>query len=117
LLEAQMKTQELLCITVESVEDARLIRAAGEVDLSTAHQLRQELDTARDDRIAAVLDLSQVTFIDSTGLQLLLEQTREAVGTDWAFFVLRPSAAVRRVIELSRTGDLLPLIAPAAARV
>jgi len=112
-----MKHEELLSITVESVEDARLIRAAGEVDLSTVHQLRQELDTARDGATAAVLDLSQVTFIDSTGLQLLLEETREAVLTDWTFFILRPSAAVRRVIELSRTADLLPLVEPAAARV
>jgi len=112
-----VKTEELLCITIESVEDARLIRAAGELDLSTVDQLRHELHAARENATTAVLDLSQVTFIDSTGLQLLLEETRAAVVSDWAFFILRPSAAVRRLIELSRTADLLPLIAPAAARV
>jgi anti-anti-sigma factor len=108
-----MQSEQLLRITVETVEDARLIRAAGEVDLSTVHQLHRALDAARDEEHTAVLDLSGVTFIDSTGLQALLEATRSTVVSDWTFFILRPSAAVRRLIELSRTGDILPLAEPA----
>lgn len=108
-----MNSEQLLRITTEVVDDARLIRAAGEVDLSTVHHLTRELDAARADDRTAVLDLSGITFIDSTGLQALLEATRSAVVTDWTFFILRPSTAVRRIIELSRTGDLLPLAEPA----
>jgi len=96
-------------VTVEPLDDARLIRAAGELELSTAPALSQELDEARDTGATALLDLADVTFIDSSGLQLLLEASRQSAESDWAFFIVRTSEAVRRLVELSRTADLLTL--------
>jgi len=112
-----MFSPELLRITVESLEDARLIRATGEIDLSTIAALRHEIDAARDDAPATLLDLSGVTFIDSTGLHLLLEASRDSARSDWGFFIVRPSDAVQRLIEVSRTADLLTLVEPTPERI
>jgi anti-anti-sigma factor len=111
-----MYRSDLLRVTVEPLEDARLIRAAGELDMSSEPALRHELEAARDEAATALLDLSDVTFMDSTGLHLLLEASRSAGRTDWSFFIVRPSTAVRRLIEVSRTGDLLALVEPSAER-
>jgi anti-sigma B factor antagonist len=112
-----MHTHELLRVTVEPLEDARLIRAVGELDMSTAPALRHELEAARDEAVTAVLDMAQVTFIDSTGLHLLLDASRGADRDDWALFIVRPSKAVQRLIDLTCTWDLLALVEPAAGRI
>jgi anti-anti-sigma factor len=103
-----------LAINVEPFEDARLIRAVGEIDLGTANALRAELDSAHRDATAVLLDLSGVTFIDSTGLQLLLEASENSAVGDWAFALVRPSTAVQRLIEVSGTADLFPVLAGSA---
>jgi anti-anti-sigma factor len=48
-----------------------------------------------------VLDLAEVTFIDSTGLSAVMEAWAESDRNGWEFSLSRPSAAVRRVIELA----------------
>jgi anti-sigma B factor antagonist len=104
----------VLSVTVEPLEEARLIRAAGELDLSTTPTLGEELWTARDQGVTAVLDLSDVTSIDSTGLRLLLEASSVSAANGWAFFIARPSTVVQRLVEVSGTGELLALIEPPA---
>jgi anti-sigma B factor antagonist len=112
-----MGSPDLLRVTVEPLEDARLIRAAGELDMSNAPALRHELEAACDDAVTTLLDMAEVTFIDSTGLHLLLDASRSADRNDWSFFIVRPSAAVQRLIDVTHTRDLLVLVEPAAGRI
>jgi anti-anti-sigma factor len=112
-----MANHDVLRITVEPLEDARLIRAAGEIDLSNVAALRRELDAARAEAVTVLLDLSDVTFIDSSGLHLLLRASHSSAVSDWAFYVVRPSESVLRLIELSGTADLLSVVYPTAERV
>jgi anti-sigma B factor antagonist len=105
-----MPLLDLLRITAEPLEDARLVRAVGEIDMSTVGALRRELDTARTQVATVLLDLSGVTFIDSTGLQLLLEASRHSADDGWGFVLVRPSAPVQRLIEVSGTADLFPVL-------
>jgi len=112
-----MANHDMLCITVEPHEDARLIRAAGEIDMSSVAALRRELDAARLEAVTVLLDLSGVTFIDSSGLHLLLRASDSSAGGDWGFFLVRPSAQVVRLIELSGTANLLTVVDPTAERV
>ena len=111
-----MHSPDLLRVTVQPLEDARLIRVAGELDMSSAPALEHELEAARDDAVTAVLDLSDVTFMDSTGLHLLLEASRSAGRADWSLLIVRPSKAVQRLIEISHTRGLLTLVEPTAER-
>jgi anti-anti-sigma factor len=68
-----------LPVTVEPVEEARLIRVAGEIDYGNADHLRRHLDDARLEGDTTLLDLAKVEFMDSAGLEVLL--LVDATGT------------------------------------
>jgi anti-sigma B factor antagonist len=101
---------------VESLEETRLIRAAGEFDRSTAERLSSALDAARADGVTVLLDLSAISFIDSAGLRVLLRSARAADAPDWALVIVRASSAVWRLVELSGARSELPLVAPPSAK-
>jgi anti-anti-sigma factor len=102
----------VLRVTVESVEDACLLRVSGEVDASTASELRGYIRDARNEQDTVLVDLSEVDFMDSTGLRVLLDASRSSAMGKWEFFIVRPSATVRRLIELTATAGSLPLVEP-----
>lgn len=54
-----------------------------------------------------VVDLAEVTFMDSTGLTTLMDAHLQAQRDGWSFTVHRPSPAVTRVFELAGVGSLL----------
>lgn len=112
-----MPVPNLLRVTAEPLEDALLVRAAGEVDVSTIPVLRTELETARQEAVTVLLDLSEITFMDSSGLHLLLDLSQASAVSDWAFFIVRPSKAVQRLIEISGTADLLALVDSTRERI
>ncbi|NDU78776.1 anti-sigma factor antagonist, partial [Actinomadura sp. DSM 109109] len=59
---------------VEDVGDAVVVRLAGELDLYNANTVREELVSQTDRKPRRlVVDLGRVTFIDSTGLGVLIE--------------------------------------------
>ena len=105
-----MQGPDLLRITVEPVEDARLVRVAGEVDISTVAELRRHVRVARRTRATVLLDLADVEFMDSSGLAVLLEAT-DAAGES-PFFIVRPSVAVLRLLDASGTRSELPVVEP-----
>ena len=89
-----------------------MIRPGGELDRSTADRLGSALDAARADGVMVLLDLSAVSFIDSAGLRVLVRSARAGDTHDWAFYIVRASRAVWRLVELSGTRSELPLVAP-----
>jgi anti-sigma B factor antagonist len=76
----------------------------GELDIATAPRLREQIDRLRRRGRTVIVDLSAVTFMDSTGLAMLM--SAQEAG-DAALTLRRPSAAVRRVFELAGLGRLL----------
>jgi anti-anti-sigma factor len=94
---------------VERRDETITVRPEGEVDLFTAGQLAEAANAAMGNGAARlVIDLSGVTFIDSTGLRTVLEVHRAARrrGLD---LVLRPGGdRVQRVFALSGLLDVLP---------
>ena len=112
-----MPIRDLLHVTAEPVEDAILVSATGEIDMSTGHMLRRALDAASDEAATVLIDMTGVTFIDSTGLHVLLEASHSSAVSDWGFFVVRPSRAVQRLIDVSGTADLIMVVDPRAERV
>jgi anti-anti-sigma factor len=99
-------------ISLESLEDACVMRVGGELDLSTAGRLHEQLEATRGAGLTTLLDMSGVGFIDSTGLRVLLDAARAAEDHEWAWFIVRPSSAVLRLIEVSGTEARLPLVVP-----
>jgi anti-anti-sigma factor len=56
---------------------------------------------------AVALDMSAVTFMDSTGLTTLMDARLAARSNGWRFEIRRASPAVRRVFDLAGVGRLL----------
>lgn len=86
---------------------AGVVVGSGELDLSAADRLRDAIERVRsaDDDRAVVIDLRDVTFIDSTGLKELIRPV-----IDGHRVTLRhPSHQVCRVIQLSGLTDALPV--------
>jgi anti-anti-sigma factor len=74
-----------------------VLRLVGELDLATAPQVQARLAAHRG---RAILDLHQLTFIDSAGLRALVVSALERRPTE-ALVLRAPSAAVRRILELT----------------
>jgi len=79
---------------------ARLLRVIGEVDLSTAGLLRHFLEQEASSGRSVTLDLSGVSFMDSSGMAALLHGVACMDGSA-QLIVLHPSGQVRRLLEIS----------------
>jgi anti-sigma B factor antagonist len=90
--------------------DVHVIALEGELDLATAPEVEEELKRVEaTDAIAIFLDLSRLTFIDSTGIRMMLSANARSRADSDRLSLLRASRAVLRVFEISGVVDLLPL--------
>jgi anti-sigma B factor antagonist len=86
---------------VEKQGDACVVRLAGELDLYNAPQVRDALTGACGDSAErVVVDLSEVEFIDSTALGMLIE-ARRRMDNSRAFLLAAPGLETRRALEIS----------------
>src|SRR5947207_15784534 len=83
----------------------------GELDLATAPVLESAFDAVfRDDCVEMiVVDLTELSFMDSTGIHMLLHMRAACEGAD-RLRVINGSGAVERVLEVSGVRDHLPII-------
>jgi anti-sigma B factor antagonist len=115
-LSVQTPPAPRLTASIEAIEEALLVRARGELDLGTVERLETPLGAALDDCSTVILDLAHLSFIDSCGLRVLLRASERARRLGRAFFIVRPSAQVSRVVEVTETDNLLPLVTGRASR-
>lgn len=86
------------------------VRCAGEIDVGTCAKLIDALERAElQDGATVRVDLSGVTFIDSTGIGCLLHGALRAEKAGSAFEIV-PSDAVERFIDVSGLGGHLRMI-------
>jgi len=91
--------------------DALAVHAVGELDISSAPALEHSMLHALESGApSVVLDLTEVTFIDSMGLRTLLWAAKHS-GENGDSLRIRMGSAVRRMIEMTGVERLLPLIA------
>ena len=102
----------VLSVQVEPRGGELVIRASGELDIASVKRLEDELSRALDsDASAVVLDLGGVSFIDSTGLRVLLLAAKLATANGKPLSMVRITEPVREVIALSGVERSLPLAA------
>lgn len=99
-----------LDVQLEQEGERVVVRAWGELDLASTSAFEAELRRAiRASEFGVVLDLGGVTFIDSTGLNALIAASTLCLTCRRELVMLRASAQVKQVIEISGLEDLLPL--------
>jgi anti-sigma B factor antagonist len=98
---------EELEITVSEQDGSAVVAVAGEIDVYTSPILQERLvEVIRDGSSSIVLDLSEVTFLDSTGLGVLitgLKRCRSA-GGDLVLVTAQPN--VLKVLEITGLNDV-----------
>jgi anti-sigma B factor antagonist len=93
-------------LSIETTEDEAgrcVVTATGAIDMQSRHALigAGEACLADDTGRALVLDLSQISFIDSTGIGALVELSRAAEEAKRDFVIREPSARVVRILQLT----------------
>ena len=94
-------------LVVTDLPSGEGLRLSGELDLSSAAALTDALDPllARGGRI--VLDVSDLSFMDSTGLQVLIRSAL-SLGERGELVLLNPGNLVRSILELAIRTDKIP---------
>ena len=93
------------------------VRIRGDLDMSGTLRLEQELTRLIErDRVPALtLDLSGVTFVDSTGLGLVINTEQAARQDGIALQIVRGPREVHKVFEMVGLADVLPFTGSSAS--
>jgi anti-anti-sigma factor len=83
---------------------------AGEVDATNSDELYGVLESvvAQQPRLL-VVDMSELSFMDSTGLRMLLRSSRALDQQGGVLALAAPQVSVARVLELTRADQLIPV--------
>ena len=88
-----------------------VLTPVGELDMSTADKLEGAVHEAEEtDAERILIDLTGVTFMDSSGLKLLLAASERARVDSNRLRLIRGPRRVQRVFQLTRTEEALPFI-------
>ena len=103
-------TQTPFRLDTERDGDVAALRLAGELDMGATFSLEPELDRLLGDEDVRrlVVDLRDVTFVDSTGLRLILDLHQRAERDDRALSLVRGAPTVQRVFTAAGLDDVLP---------
>jgi stage II sporulation protein AA (anti-sigma F factor antagonist) len=96
---------DLPCVGAD-VEGVRTLSVSGEIDLSNCDALRRALGAESNHR-TLIVSLLGVTYIDSTGISVLLAEHSRRRDRDEHFIVVLPPPPCLRVFEISRVTTIL----------
>ena len=89
--------------------DVHTIALDGEIDIATAEHVEHELLRAEaSDAAAIVLDLTRLTFIDSTGIRMLVMAEARTRADGRRLTLRRPPDSVMRVLHIAGVVQRLP---------
>jgi len=96
-------------VTVTDDGDMRIVRACGEVDLNTSPELRTAILGVLDGGRSVGVDLSGAAYMDSSGVATLVEGLKSSKNSGQAIYLINPSHAVLKVLELARLDSLFEI--------
>lgn len=98
-------------VETEQQEDATHVLLSGDLDLSTAKQAEQAIEEAeRSGQKTVVIDLRRLSFMDSTGLRVIVSADKRASRSKRRVVIIQGPQAVRRVFEITRLGERLEIV-------
>ena len=97
---------------IEDVSGCTVIHVSGEVDLVSGHILKMALNSAIATRRPIIVDFSATRYIDSTGIQVLLNAKERHQQT---LAVAALASIPKRILEIAKIQEVIPLYATLAA--
>lgn len=91
-------------------EDTALISVRGYLDVDTATEFQAHLaNQLHHGRRHFLLDLSEVPFMDSSGMNIILRVYQEVRDGGGSVHVIDPTSAVRRILDLTGVSITVPI--------
>jgi anti-sigma B factor antagonist len=101
-------TEPLARVATAHRDGQVVIKLSGEIDLSNAFQLEQEIAETIADAAAMVIDLTAVEFMDSQGVRLLYHLSRRVIERGVELTVVAPADSIAgQVLRLTAMSDLV----------
>lgn len=98
---------------LERLGDESVLRLAGELDLATVPEAEAAMERARSEPLRPLkLDLSRLTFVDSSGLRLIMELAGACRAEGRRLSIAAGPRMVQRVFEVAGVLDVLPFEKP-----
>lgn len=95
-----------------------IVSVVGEIDIAVAPQLRDHLDELLDRGSASfVVDLTGVSFLDSTALGVLISILKRCHASDGELCLVATDPQVLRVFEITGLTDVFSIVSSAARAV
>ncbi len=88
-------------LRVEPFGEPGAFRRAAELDISSVEGTRERLEASLADHPTLSLDTSEVTFMDSQGLRMLLVLAERAHAAGGTVTLVNAGRAVRRLLDLA----------------
>lgn len=96
---------------IEQRDGATVVAFRGDLDVATRRSARDALQAALNTGAGPLeLDLTDIEFLDSTGLTVLVNTANEAQRLDRPFTIRVPEGQARRTLELSGLAEELPVV-------
>ena len=101
--------------SIENVDGMVVVRASGDLDLASAPALERALtESLQDGQVETLtLDLRALSFMDSTGLRVVLATDARMRAQGRELFVIKGPPSVHRVFELALLEERLRFVEPA----
>ena len=96
-------------VEVQRHDDVAIVEPRGELDVATVETLRAAFDDIKSAG-RLVLDLRGLSFIDSSGLHLLIALDQRAQRDGFQLALVAPAPPVDRAIQVSGLGKALPFV-------
>lgn len=96
----------LLSVKVEGSSSRVFLQLKGELDISTAPLLQSTLaDVLGGSPEVIVLDLAELSYLDSTGLSLFITTTKRARAAGSKLVLQHPRESTQRLLEITNLAD------------
>ena len=92
-------------VKTQQAEGHKVLEVEGEVDLDSSPRLLTAIEDSLKDPAPLKVDLSRVTYVDSSGVAVLIQGYKLALKKSIKYLLLDPSPQVNAVIELSQLQD------------
>lgn len=100
---------EELTIEIQPGQERVIVAVAGEIDIATVAELRERLFELAESNQSVIVDLSQVSFVDSTGLGALVGAAKRAAAHGGTLHVVGARPAVRQLFRVTGLDGQVPL--------
>ncbi len=98
-------------VEYKQVRNTLVVRVKGELDMLVAEKIRQDIDHRLEERHIKnlILNLEKVTFIDSSGLGVILGRYKKITAVDGRMFIVGARRPVEKILHFSGINKLIPM--------